>query len=93
MKLVDISKVKETLNDEEKEIFDIVCKAINKPNIPAKILNIAFVIVLLYTCFTFLPLWAAATLIGIKLMLPITEVTKYIVAAKSLLKDHKTLIK
>ena len=89
MKLLDISKIKEILNDEEKEVLDIVCKAVNKPNIPARILNVAFYAVLLYVCFTVLPLWAAATLIGIKLILPIVELIKYASMAKSLLKDHK----
>lgn len=87
--LVDISEIRKTLNDEEKEILDIMRKAINKPNIPARILNIAFIIVLLYVCFTFLPLWTVAILIGIKLALPLTEVIKYCIVAKRMLKDHK----
>ena len=36
-----------------------------------------------------LPLWAAISLIGIKLAIPIAELVKYIIIAKKLIKDDK----
>lgn len=38
---------------------------------------------------TNLPLWAAISLIGIKLAIPIAELVKYIIIAKKLIKDDK----
>lgn len=52
-------------------------------------LNLAFAVILLYVCFTILPLWAAIPLIGIKLAIPIAELVKYIIIAKKLIKDDK----
>lgn len=52
-------------------------------------LNLAFAVILLYVCFAFLPLWAAISLIGIKLAIPIAELVKYIIIAKKLIKDDK----
>lgn len=52
-------------------------------------LNLAFAVILLYVCFTILPLWAAISLIGIKLAIPIAELVKYIIIAKKLIKDDK----
>lgn len=52
-------------------------------------LNLAFAAILLYVCFTILPLWAAISLIGIKLAIPIAELVKYIIIAKKLIKDDK----
>lgn len=87
--LVDISDIKKELNEEEKEIFDKVIKAMNTKSITANILNLAFAVILLYVCFTILPLWAAISLIGIKLAIPIAELVKYIIIAKKLIKDDK----
>ena len=91
--LVDISKIRKGLNEEEKEIFDKVIKAMNTKSITVKILNLAFAVILLYVCFTILPLWAAISLIGIKLAIPIAEIVKYIVIAKRLVKDDKNINK
>lgn len=52
-------------------------------------LNLAFAVILLYVCFTILPLWAAISLIGIKLAIPIAKLVKYIIIAKKLIKDDK----
>lgn len=52
-------------------------------------LNLAFAVILLYVCFTILPLWAAISLIGIKLAIPIAELVKYIIIVKKLIKDDK----
>lgn len=87
--LVDISDIKKDLNEEEKEIFDKVIKAMNTKSITVNMLNLAFAVILLYVCFVFLPLWAAISLIGIKLAIPIAELVKYIIIAKKLIKDDK----
>lgn len=87
--LVDISDIKKDLNEEEKEIFDKVIKAMNTKSITVNMLNLAFAVILLYVCFTILPLWAAISLIGIKLAIPIAKLVKYIIIAKKLIKDDK----
>ena len=87
--LVDIFDIKKDLNEEEKEIFDKVIKAMNTKSITVNMLNLAFAVILLYVCFTILPLWAAISLIGIKLAIPIAELVKYIIIAKKLIKDDK----
>ena len=91
--LVDISDIKKNLNEEEKEIFDKVVKAMNAKSVTASMLNLAFWAILLYACFAFLPLWAAISLIGIKLAIPVTKVVKYITVAKKLVKDDKNINK
>ena len=91
--LVDISDIKKDLNEEEKEIFDKVIKAMNAKSITVSVLNLAFWAILLYACFTILPLWAAISLIGIKLAIPVAKVVKYITVAKKLVKDYKNINK
>ena len=91
--LVDICEIRKELNEEEKEIFDKVIKAMNTKSITVKMLNLAFAVILLYVCFTFLPLWAAISLIGIKLAIPIAELVKYVVIAKKLVKNDKNINK
>ena len=91
--LVDISDIKKELNEEEKEIFDKVIKAMNAKSVTVKMLNLAFATILLYVCFTILPLWAAISLIGIKIAIPIAELIKYITVAKKLVKNDKNINK
>lgn len=91
--LVDISEIRNELNAEEKEIFDKVCKAMNAKSITVSMLNLAFWIILLYVCFAALPLWAAISLIGIKLAIPVAKIIKYITVAKRLIKDDKNINK
>ena len=91
--LVDISDIKKELNEEEKEIFDKVIKAMNTKSVTVNMLNLAFAVILLYVCFTILPLWAAISLIGIKLAIPVAKVVKYITMAKKLVKDDKNINK
>ena len=91
--LVDISDIKKELNEEEKEIFDKVIKAMNTKSVTVNMLNLAFSVILLYVCFTILPLWAAISLIGIKLAIPIAELVKYIIVAKKLVKNDKNINK
>ena len=89
--LVDISEIRNELNSEEKEIFDKVIKAMNAKSVTVSMLNLAFWAILLYVCFVILPLWAAISLIGIKLAIPIAELVKYIVIAKRLVKNDKNI--
>ena len=91
--LVDISDIKKELNEEEKEIFDKVIKAMNTKSVTVNMLNLAFAVILLYVCFTILPLWAAISLIGIKLAIPIAELVKYIIVARKLVKNDKNINK
>ena len=91
--LVDISDIKKELNEEEKEIFDKVIKAMNTKSVTVKMLDLAFAVILLYVCFEILPLWAAISLIGIKLAIPIVELVKYIIVAKKLVKNDKNINK
>ena len=91
--LVDISEIRKELNEEEKEIFDKVYKAMNAKSITVSILNLTFWAILLYACFTFLPLWAAISLIVIKLAIPVVKIVKYITVANKLIKDDKNISK
>ena len=91
--LVDISEIRNELNDEEKEIFDKVCKAMNAKSITVSVLKQAFGAILLYSCFAFLPLWAAISLIGIKLAIPVAKFIKYITVAKKLINGDKDVSK
>lgn len=91
--LVDVSDIKKDLNEEEKEIFDKVCKAINAKSVTVSMLNLAFWAILLYVSFAFLPLWAAISLIGIKLAIPVVKIIKYITVANRLVKDDKDISK
>ena len=91
--LVDISEIRNELNDEEKEIFDKIIKAMNAKSVTVSVLNLAFWAILLYVCFAILPLWAAISLIGIKLAIPVAEFIKYITVAKKLIKDDKNISK
>lgn len=65
----------------------------NAKSITVSMLNLAFGAILLYACFTILPLWAAISLIGIKLAIPVAKVVKYITVAKKLVKDDKDVNK
>lgn len=91
--LVDISEIRKELNEEEREIFDKVCKAMNTKSVTVSMLNLAFWAILLYVCFAFLPLWAVISLIGIKLAIPVVEFIKYITVAEKLIKDDKNISK
>ena len=91
--LVDISKIRKELNEDEKETFDKVIKAMNTKSVTVGVLNLAFWAILLYACFAFLPLWAAISLIGIKLAIPVAKVVKYITVANKLIKNDKNISK
>lgn len=89
--LVDICEIRKELSEEEKEIFDKVINAMNTKSVTVKMLNLAFAVIFLYICFAILPLWAAISLIGIKLAIPIAELAKYIIIAKRLVKNDKNI--
>ena len=89
--LVDICEIRKELSEEEKEIFDKVINAMNTKSVTVKMLNLAFAVIFLYICFAILPLWAAISLIGIKLAIPIAELVKYIIIAKRLVKNDKNI--
>ncbi len=91
--LVDISEIRKDLNEDEKEVFDNVCKAMNAKSVTVNMLNLAFWAILLYVCFAALPLWAAISLIGIKLAIPVVKIIKYITVANRLIKDDKNINK
>ena len=91
--LVDISDIRKELNEEDKQIFDKVIKAMNAKSVTVSMLNLAFWAILLYVSFAILPLWAAISLIGIKLAIPVVKVIKYITVAKRLIKYDKNINK
>ena len=91
--LVDISEIRKELTEEEKEIFDKVIKAMNAKSVTVSMLNLAFWAILLYVCFTILPLWAAISLIGIKFAIPVAKIIKYVTVAKRLIKNDKNINK
>ena len=91
--LVDISEIRKELNEEEKETFDKLCKAMNAKSVTVSVLNLAFWAMLLYACFAFLPLWAAISLIGIKIAIPVVKIIKYITIANRLINDDKNINK
>ena len=91
--LVDISEIRKDLNEDEKEVFDKVIKTMNAKSVTVSMLNLAFWAILLYVCFDALPLWAAISLIGIKLAIPVVKIIKYITVANRLIKDDKNINK
>ena len=91
--LVDISEIRKELNEEEKEIFDKVCKAMNAKSVTASVLNLAFWAILLYVSFAILPLWAAISLIGIKLAIPVAKIIKYVTVVERLIKNDENINK
>lgn len=91
--LVDISEIRKDLNEEEKEIFDKVIKAMNAKSVTVSMLNLTFWAILLYVSFAILPLWAAISLIGIKLAIPVAKFIKYMIVANKLIKNDKNISK
>lgn len=91
--LVDISEIRNELNAEEKEIFDKVIKAMNAKSVTVSMLNLAFWVILLYVSFTILPLWAAISLIGIKLAIPVAKIIKYVTVVERLIKNDENINK
>ena len=69
----DCPDIKDKLTDEERKVYDDVLNVFKHDVLSTKALNIIFAIILLYACFALLPLWVAASLIGIKLAIPIMK--------------------
>ena len=65
----------------------------NAKSVTVNMLNLAFWAILLYVCFAALPLWAAISLIGIKIAIPVVKIIKYITVANRLIKDDKNINK
>mgnify|MGYP000785960663 FL=1 len=65
----------------------------NAKSVTVSMLNLAFWVILLYVSFTILPLWAAISLIGIKLAIPVAKIIKYVTAANRLIKNDKNINK
>lgn len=91
---IDCPEIKDKLTDEERSVYDGVFTALKSSNtVITKALNTAFAIILLYACFTLLPLWAAASLIGIKLAIHTVNAICVISAIKKLRKKYKNFDK
>lgn len=88
MKIIDISKMQDVLTNEELEIVNKVINVINQDSILTKVCNVIFGGVLLYACFTMLPLWAAVTLIGTRLTIPVISLCKIWKAAGKIIKEN-----
>lgn len=91
---IDCPEIKDKLTDEERGVYDGVFAALKSSNtVITKALSTAFSIILLYACFTLLPLWVAASLIGIKLAIPTVKAACVISAIKKLRKKYKNFDK
>ena len=77
---MDCPEIKDKLTEEERKVYDDVLNVFKHNVLSTKALNIIFAIILLYACFALLPVWVAASRIGIKLAIPIMK-TIYIVYA------------
>ena len=77
----DCPEIKDKLTDEERKVYDDV--------LSTKALNIIFAIILLYACFALLPVWVAASLIGIKLAIPVVKLIHIVYATIKLNKKYE----
>ena len=85
----DCPEIKDRLTDEERKIYDYVLNVFKHNILSTKALNIIFAIILLYACFALLPLWVAASLIGIKLAIPVVKLTHIVYATIKLNKKYE----
>ena len=86
-------EIKDKLTDEERKVYDDVMNVFKHNLLSIKALNIIFAIILLYACFALLPVWAAASLIGIKLAIPIMKSIYIVYAIIKLNKKYKNFSK
>lgn len=86
---MDCSEIKDRLTDEERKVYDDVLNVFKHNTLSTKALNIIFAIILLYSCFALLPVWAAASLIGIKLAIPVVKLTHIVYATIKLNKKYE----
>lgn len=89
----DCPEIKDRLTDEERKVYDDVLNVFASNVVSTKALNIIFAIILLYACFALLPVWAAASLIGIKLAIPIMKSIYIVYAIIKLNKKYKNFSK
>lgn len=89
----DCPEIKDRLTDEERKVYDDVMNVFKHNVLSTKILNIIFAIILLYACFALLPVWAAASLIGIKLAIPVAKLIHIVYATIKLNKKYENFSK
>ena len=90
---IDCPEIKDKLTDEERKVYDDVINVFKHNVVSTKALNIIFAIILLYACFALLPVWVAASLIGIKLAIPIMKSIYIVYAIIKLNKKYKDFSK
>ena len=86
---MDCPEIKDKLTDEERKVYDDVLNVFKHNVLSTKALNIIFAIILLYACFALLPVWVAASLIGIKLAIPVVKLTHIVYATIKLNKKYE----
>lgn len=85
----DCPEIKDKLTDEERKVYDDVMNVFKHDVVSTKALNIIFAIILLYACFALLPVWVAASLIGIKLAIPVVKLIHIVYATIKLNKKYE----
>lgn len=90
---MDCPEIKDKLTDEERKVYDDVLNIFASNVVSTKALNIIFAIILLYACFALLPVWVAASLIGIKLAIPVMKSIYIVYAIIKLNKKYKDFSK
>ena len=90
---MDCPEIKDKLTDEERKVYDDVSNVFKHNVLSTKALNIIFAIILLYACFALLPVWVAASLIGIKLVIPVAKLTHIVYATIKLNKKYENFSK
>lgn len=85
----DCQKIKDKFTDEERKVYDDVLNVFKHNTLSTKALNIIFAIILLYACFALLPVWVAASLIGIKLAIPVVKLIHIVYATIKLNKKYE----
>lgn len=86
---MDCPEIKDKLTDEERKVYDDVSNVFKHDVLSTKALNIIFAIILLYACFALLPVWVAASLIGIKLAIPVVKLIHIVYATIKLNKKYE----
>lgn len=90
---IDCPEIKDKLTDEERKVYNDVLNVFKHNVLSTKVLNIIFAIILLYACFALLPVWAAASLIGIKLAIPVAKLIHIVYATIKLNKKYENFSK
>ena len=85
----DCPEIKDRLTNEERKVYDDVLNVFQHNVLSTKALNIIFAIILLYACFALLPVWVAASLIGIKLAIPVVKLIHIVYATIKLNKKYE----